>query len=50
VSECGKTRLVADLDPDDFADLRKKMAKKWGVYRLSKLIQYTRSVFKFALD
>ncbi len=30
VSHFGKARLVADLDPDDFAALRSKMAKKWG--------------------
>src|SRR5262245_21096437 len=30
VAHLGKTRLVADLDPQDFAALRNKMAKKWG--------------------
>src|SRR5260370_24049035 len=29
VSHFGKGRLVADVDPDDFAALRGKMAKKW---------------------
>jgi integrase len=51
VSHLGKARLAADVGPDDFAALRKKMAKKWGPQRLgSKLIQYTRCLFKFAVD
>jgi integrase len=50
VRHTGKTRLVADLDPDDFAALRTKMAKKWGPYRLKKSIQYVRSIFKHAYE
>jgi integrase len=50
VESYGKQRLVTDLDPEDFASLRNKMAKKWGPHRLAKIIQYTRSVFKHALD
>jgi integrase len=51
VKSFGKSRLVADLDPDDFAKLRNRMAKRWGPQRLgSKLIQYTRSVFKHGFD
>jgi integrase len=46
----GKGRLVSDLRPDDFAALRKHMAKKWGAHRLAKIIQYVRSIFKFAFD
>src|SRR5262249_9426377 len=47
VKHLGRSRLVADLDPDDFAALRKKVAKRWGPHRLgSKLIQYTRCLFK----
>ncbi len=47
----GKGRLVSDIDPDDFAKLRKKVAKQWGPERLgSKLIQYTRSLFNHAFD
>src|SRR5262249_34672692 len=46
----GKTRLVTDLDPDDFAHLRNKLAKKWGPHRLKKAIQYIRSIFKHAYD
>jgi integrase len=46
-----KARLVDDLGPDDFAALRNKVAKRWGPARLgSKLIQYTRSLFKHAFD
>jgi integrase len=50
VSHFGKQRVVADLGPDDFAGLRNKMAKKWGVHRLAKIIQYTRSVFKHGFE
>src|SRR5262249_54364569 len=51
VKHLGKGRLAADVGPDDFASLRKKVAKRWGPQRLgSKLIQYTRSLFKHALD
>ena len=30
IDNLGKRRLVADIGPDDFAALRKKLAKKWG--------------------
>src|SRR5262249_22309186 len=50
VAQVGKTRLVADLDPTDFAALRNKMAKRWGPHRLKKLVQIIRSVFKHAYD
>jgi integrase len=50
VSHTGKGRLVADLAPDDFAGLRKKLAKKWGPHRLKKAIQYIRSIFKHAYE
>jgi integrase len=50
VAQFGKGRLVEDLDPDDFAELRKKMVKKWGPHRVGKMIQCIRSVFKFAAD
>ena len=46
----GKTRLLADVGPDDFADLRHKMAAKWGPVRLGNQIQYVRSVFKYAYE
>jgi integrase len=50
VSHFGKGRLVADLDPDDFAGLRRKLAKKWGPVTLGNVIQRMRVVFKFAWD
>jgi hypothetical protein len=50
VSSFGKSRLVADLGPDDFAALRKKMAKRWGPTRVGNVIQRARGVFKFAAD
>jgi integrase len=41
---------VADLDPDDFATLRSKMAKRWGPVTLGNVIQRIRVAFKFAWD
>src|SRR5262245_46429927 len=34
VGSFGKQRLVADLDTDDFAEMRKRMAREWGPHRL----------------
>jgi integrase len=50
VAHLGKSRVVADLHPDDFASLRKKLAKKWGPVRLGNVIQRIRSAFKFAFE
>jgi integrase len=50
VSHFGKGCLVEDLGPDDFASLRRKMAKRWGPTRLGNVIQRVRCVFKFAAD
>jgi integrase len=50
IGRFGKGRLADDLRPDDFAALRKHMAAKWGAHRLGNVIQYTRSVFKYAFD
>jgi integrase len=50
VAHLGKTRLAADLGPDDFGALRTKLARKWGPHRLKKAIQYIRSIFKHAYD
>lgn len=50
LSHFGKGRLLEDIDPDDFASLRKKMAKKWGPVTLRNVIQRIRVVFKFAVD
>jgi integrase len=45
-----KHRLVSDLGPDDFAALRRKLAKRWQPLTLGNFIQRVRVVFKFALD
>jgi integrase len=50
VAAFGKLRLVADLEPDDFANLRNRLSKKWGPVRLANTIQVVRSVFKHAYD
>jgi integrase len=50
VSHFGKARLVEDLAPDDFAGLRRKLAKKWGPVTLGNVIQRMRVVFKYADD
>lgn len=46
----GKTRLVSDLRPDDFAKLRKDMAKTWGPVRLRSQIVLARGVFNFGTE
>jgi integrase len=50
VAAFGKSRLLDDVGPDDFAALRNKLAKKWGPQRLGKTIQFVRCVFKHAFD
>jgi integrase len=50
VAAFGKSRLVSDLRPDDFARLRARMAKKWGLERLCKTIQFVRCVFRYAFE
>jgi len=50
VDHFGRGRLVSDLGPDDFASLRKKMAKNWGPVTLGNTIQRIRVAFKFAVD
>jgi integrase len=50
IAQFGKGRLVADLRPDDFAELRNAMTKKWGPVRVRNYIQQSRSVFKYGLD
>src|SRR5262249_53119795 len=39
VATFGKGRLVSDLDPDDFAKLRNKMAQRLGLHGLGTFIQ-----------
>lgn len=46
----GRDRLVSDLTPEDFAELRKQLAKNCGPVRLSNMIQRVRSVFLFAYN
>jgi integrase len=50
IAQFGKARLASDLDPQDFAALRARMAKKWGLYRLADMIQHVRSIFKHGYD
>jgi integrase len=50
VAAFGKQRRVADLQPDDFAGLRNRLARKWGPVRLGNAIQVTRSIFKHSYD
>jgi integrase len=46
----GKNRLVDDLVSDDFQSLRAKLAKLYGVHKLGKEIQLTRTIFKYGID
>jgi integrase len=50
VKDFGKGRLVSDLGPDDFAALRRRLAKRWQPGTLGNFIQRARVVFKFAAD
>lgn len=50
VVEFGKDRLLEDLQPEDFAKLRAKLAAKWGPTRLGNEINRIRVVCKFAFD
>jgi integrase len=48
VKAFGKSKLVADLRPDDFERLRRRMAQTWGPVRLGNEINRTRVVFNYA--
>lgn len=50
VAHFGKARLADDLGPEDFAELRKNMAKKRGLATLGKVITRTRVARKVAFD
>jgi integrase len=50
VGAFGKSRLVSDLRPNDFASLRNRRAATRGPHWLGNTIQYIRSVFKHAFD
>jgi hypothetical protein len=45
----GKTRLVADIWPDDFERMRATMADAWGPVRLGNEINRVRIVFSYAI-
>jgi integrase len=46
----GKSRLVEDLQPNDFEGFRAKLARGWGPVTLGNAIQRIRVVFKYASD
>jgi integrase len=50
VTAFGKRRRVADLGPEDFQALRKRLAAKFGPVRLGNQIQSIRSVFRYAYE
>jgi integrase len=50
VRHLGKTRLVADLGPDDFAAVRTKLAQRYGPHGLGTAIQCIRCACKYAFD
>lgn len=50
VKSFGRNRLVDDLAADDFQALRANLARRYGVYKLSKEIQMIRTIFKYGFD
>jgi integrase len=50
IAAFGKTRLVTDLGPDDFALLRDRLARRYGPHGLGVRVQCVRSCFKYAVD
>jgi len=50
IQHFGRGRLIDDLEPEGLAELRKKLARKWGPTTVRKAIQRIRVVFKFAVD
>src|SRR5262249_37663828 len=50
VKHLGKMRLVADLNPDDFAAVRTKLAQRYGPHGLGTAIQCIRCACKYAFD
>jgi integrase len=50
VDEFGRTRTVADLRPDDFAQLRARLAARLGPVSLTDVVVRVRVLFKFAFD
>jgi integrase len=50
IAALGKRRLLDDVDPDDFAALRNRLAKRYGPVRLGNTIQRIRSLFKYGYE
>src|SRR5262245_39446761 len=50
VKGMGKQKLVTTLDPQDFAALKKKLAKRNGPTRMSTVVQVIRCAFRFAYE
>jgi len=50
VNEFGRSRTVSNLRPDDFRDLRTKMAKRWSSSSLVREIGNVRQFFNYAYD
>ena len=50
VETFGKTRLVDDLRPEDFQELRSTLAATWGPVGLANEIQTVRSLFKYGFE
>jgi integrase len=50
VEAFGRNRLIADLGPLDFQELRKRLSKNNGPVALGNEIQIVRSLFKFAYE
>ena len=46
----GLSRAVQSLRPDDFDQLRKRIAKGYGPHTIANAIQKVRSIFKYAYD
>jgi integrase len=50
VTVWGENRLVEDLKPQDFEDLRRDFGRTWGAVRIGNEINRTRMVFKYAFE
>lgn len=46
----GSKRTASDIGPDDFADLRAQLSKRFGPVSLTNRIQVIRSIFKYGYD
>lgn len=50
LSVVDRNRSAADMQPDDFATLRKVFAERWGPARLSTAVIVTRSIWRWAYE